>query len=629
MSIDNFKQQNDEMTELEISRQCFNAIVETTCDGILVLDAKGRVLYGNPSAGALFNSSVQALVGTELQMPALEGDAAEIEMARPDNGAGHVLMRVQRTTWCGQSARLVVLKDITERKETEAELECTRQAQLRMKDEFLSRVSHELRSPLTAVYQYVTILLDGLAGEINAEQREYLGIALRNVRQLKGMIGDLLDVTRTKSGKLVVVPREMNLLENIEAAMDTARPNAQAKGLALAVQVEEGLPSASADPQRVQQILVNLVDNAIKFTPAGGTVRVRAKIGEALPEKPGAEGNASLTAETASWLEISVADTGCGIAAEDHERIFQQLYQVDKNIDQKRMGLGLGLYICRELVCLLGGRIWVDSRAGEGSTFCFTLPAYSPEHAVRSLILDRLAQAKESGERFSVVVVDADAAVDAVRPVWEALLVAVREKAFVAGYAGKRFVVLADAGETQAERVRNRVRRLAKEACFAVAPKMPLSLSYGVAVSCADTDSAETLLARAVTAAVSERSLMGEKRLIVVDDDEACLRLLYRCMASLGVGSLRTATSGAGLFAAIEEEVPDLIVVDIQMPGMNGHEIIGRLKENAVTAVIPIVVVSGYGDERSGIGHKAPGTAIPVLSKLNMSEVQRWVQYLL
>ena len=527
--------------------------------------------------------------------------------------------------------------DDTDLENSQRELESASEAQLRMKDEFLSRVSHELRSPLNAVYQYVTILLDGLAGEINEEQREYLGIALRNVKQLQAMIGDLLDVTRSKSGKMVMAPQEMSLAESIATALDTERPEAHAKGLTLSSLVEEGLPAAYADPQRVQQIIVNLISNAIKFSPAGSTIRVSARRSEQLPQGEGplsatggTEGLAPSLGMGTSWLEITVADSGCGIAAEDCERVFQRLYQVGRHIDQKRMGLGLGLYICRDLVSRMGGRIWVESRVGEGSTFRFTVPAYIPEQAVLSFLRARLTQAKEDGEVFSAVVVDADAAFDAVRPVWEALLPAAREKGFTAAaYAGSRFVVLADAGEPLAACVRDHLRRLAKDACFRVAPDLCRTLSYGVSVARPDADTADGVLARAAAAAVSERSLLAQKRLMVVDDDEQCLRLFRRFLTALGVASIRTAENGAELFAALREELPDLIVLDIQMPGMNGHEIIGRLKETAATAAIPIVVVTGMVGEREGIEGETPGTAIPVLSKMNMAEVQRWVQHLL
>ena len=633
MALDNARQWGDERTELENCRQRFNAIVEASRDGILILDTHDTVLYCNSSAGVLFGKPVSEMLESELKLPAAEGLGAEIEIARAARGPGHAQVRVQETNWCGQDARLVILTYITERKETEEALENARQTQLRMKDEFLSRVSHELRSPLTAVYQFVTLLLDGLAGDISEEQREYLGIALRNVKQLQTMIGELLDVTRSQSGKLTLSLRETSLPDCMAAALDTLRPDAQAKGLSLSIQVEEELPAAFADPQRIQQVMVNLVGNAIKFTPAGGWIRVSARAFERLPDEgcePSQEGAMAEGGRATTWLEVAVADAGCGIGEEDHERIFQQLYQADRTIDQSRMGLGLGLYICRDLVTRHGGRIWVESRIGAGSTFFFTVPAYSPEHAVLSLVQDRLVRAKATGEAFSLVVVDAaGAAAGELRPVWESLLAAAGENALAAAYAGTRFVALAAADGQQAEGVRQRLRRLAKDACFPVNPDLCLALSYGMAVSRYGAEPADALLASAAAAAVPERVLLAQKRLIVVDDDEQGRRLIHRVMAGLGVRQVRAAASGPELFAALKEELPDLIVVDIQMPEMNGHEVIGRLKENAETAAIPIVIVSGYGGEYSGFDGVTPGTAIPVLGKLDMKELRRWVQYLL
>lgn len=607
-------QQKDEAADgLVIGLPQFQAFAETSLDGCLLLDGQGKTLFCNARAAAMLGQSAADVLGHAPGLALPEAGTAHLDGEQAGRGAGHLWANVQPVLWGGQPARLVVLTDLAERKATPEELDSVWKIQLRMKDEFLSRVSHELRSPLNAVYQYVTILLDGLAGKINNEQREYLGIALRNVKQLRNMIGDLLDVTRSRSNKLHLAPCEMDVAQTVAAALDTVRHEAQAKTLSLSVQLQEGLPAAFADPQRVQQVLVNLLDNAIKFTPPGGEIRV----------------SAGVAGPPAGDLEIAVSDSGCGIAEEDRERIFQHLYQVHKSIDQKRVGLGLGLFICRDLVSRLGGRIWVDSRVGEGSTFRFTLPAFSPELAVLSLIDDRLAEAKAGGDMFSLVVVDADVDAKAVLPVWEALLSAVLEEEGVAVYAGKRFVVCVEAELTDCRAVRDRVRRLAKKVCLSLVPNLSSALSFGVAAAGPDTESAEALLRQAVSTAVSEKALLAQKSVVVVDDEESYLRLLAKFISALGLRSVRTATSGAGLFALLDAEVPDLIVLDLQMQGMNGHEVIGRLKENPKTALLPIVVVSGYVEERKAGENLRPGPEVPALSKLNLAEVQRWVQYLL
>ena len=248
----------------------------------------------------------------------------------------------------------------TERRKT-VQLEQSGQQQLLMKDQFLSHVSHELRSPLTAIYQFVTILIDGLAGDLNPEQRDYLTIVLRNVKQLQTMISELLEVTRAETGKLAIDPRCVSLADLIDETFDALLTTAATKTIMLSADVPADLPSAYADPQRLKQILINLIDNAIKFTPAKGTITVSARPFDQDP----------------NFLCVAVADTGCGISPEGTQRIFDRLYQEARTIDSGRKGLGLGLYICKELVSLHRGRIWVESVLGKGSVFYFTLPIFS------------------------------------------------------------------------------------------------------------------------------------------------------------------------------------------------------------------------------------------------------------
>ena len=242
-----------------------------------------------------------------------------------------------------------------------AELEQTRQQQLRLKDQFLSHVSHELRSPLTAIYQFVTILLDRLAGELNLEQHEYLEIILKNVNQLRTMIEDLLEISRVQVGKLSVEPQPISLVNLIEETLSSLRTAASAKSITLSAKFPSDLPSAYADPQRIRQILTNLIDNGIKFTPENGMINVRVQVSNEEPY----------------FLCVAVSDTGCGLSSEESKKIFERLYQSKSTFQYSRKGLGLGLYICKDLVSSHGGRIWIESQLGHGSTFFFTLPIFS------------------------------------------------------------------------------------------------------------------------------------------------------------------------------------------------------------------------------------------------------------
>jgi signal transduction histidine kinase len=245
------------------------------------------------------------------------------------------------------------------RMQTATDLALTHQVQF--KDEFLSHVSHELRSPLTAIYQFVTILLDRLAGELNPEQDEYLGIVLTNVKQLQSMINDLLEVSRVQAGKLSIDPQCISVSQAIAYAVNTLHGAATAKGVGLSSKMAPHLPLACADPTRVRQILIILVDNAVKFTPANGTVKIQARVCE----------------EDPNFLVLEVSDSGSGINPDVTERIFDRLFQASDPALAGRQGLGLGLYICKELVTRQGGKVWAKSEPGQGAVFSVTLPVFS------------------------------------------------------------------------------------------------------------------------------------------------------------------------------------------------------------------------------------------------------------
>ena len=255
----------------------------------------------------------------------------------------------------------IIVRDVTERRKIAIILDEARWDRTRLQEKFLSHVSHELRTPLTAIYFFTTNVLDGLLGDLTPEQREHLTFALDNVKQLKDMVSDLLDITRVETHKLNVEPQHTSPVKLIAEALSTCRTNAAAKNISLRSDVRPDLPFVWADPARVRQILINLIDNGIKFTPEGGTITVESR--------PIVEGE--------GFLCLSVSDTGCGISPANREAIFDRLAQVKSRAEASRSGLGLGLFIARELVSRHAGRIWVESQLGHGSTFYFTLPVFS------------------------------------------------------------------------------------------------------------------------------------------------------------------------------------------------------------------------------------------------------------
>ena len=278
------------------------------------------------------------------------------------------------------------LRHAIERHRMQTETDLIRTHQMQFKDEFLSHVSHELRSPLTAIYQFVTILLDRLAGELKVEQHEYLEIVLRNVKQLQSMIDDLLEVTRVQAGKLTIDVQCTSVSDAIDYTINTLHGAATAKGITLSSDIERRLPKVCADPTRIRQILIILVDNAIKFTPANGTVKIGAR---RLEEDP-------------NLLVLEVSDSGCGLSADMTERIFERLFQASDPALAGRKGLGLGLYICKELVTRQDGEIWAKSAPGEGAVFSVTLPVFS----LPKLIAPALTKEKREQTPIALVVTE-------------------------------------------------------------------------------------------------------------------------------------------------------------------------------------------------------------------------------
>ena len=239
--------------------------------------------------------------------------------------------------------------------------ERTRRDQLEAKDRFLSHVSHELRTPLAAVHQFVSLVADETAGPLEEKQRECLAVAMRNIRQLALMIGDLLVMGRMSSGVIELRAEPTCVLDLIEECVSTFRPLAVDKNINLDIDLDgPELPDAWCDPVRSAEVLNNLLDNAVKFTASGGSVAVSATRGD-------------------DGIRIAVQDTGRGIQPENHERIFEQYFREAGDGDSGRGGLGLGLFVSRELVERQGGRIWLrDDPSTRGSRFEFTLPTVTP-----------------------------------------------------------------------------------------------------------------------------------------------------------------------------------------------------------------------------------------------------------
>ena len=275
-----------------------------------------------------------------------------------------------------------IMVNITERKQAEEKLRRI-QAKLVSANKDLSRrnreiqnfyhtLSHELKTPLTSAREFISIVMDGLGGPLNETQLKYLGIAKDSCNQLGVCINDLLDATRLETGKLALEMKPASLATLVQRVVTTMVPMATEKKIALRQGVQSDLPDVPLDESRMTQVVTNLLNNAIKYTPAGGEIVVKA--GEA-PGRP-------------ELLQVSVTDTGCGIPKEEQDHIFDRLYQIKSGDATTEQGVGLGLYLCRELVQLHGGNIGIESESGKGSTFFFVLPKSRQLLQANLLVID-------------------------------------------------------------------------------------------------------------------------------------------------------------------------------------------------------------------------------------------------
>ncbi|MCC6747097.1 MAG: PAS domain S-box protein [Deltaproteobacteria bacterium] len=384
--------------ELYANRDELQMILDCLGEGVVVADATGRVVLANPEAVRLLDAAPVGAARTEWQV---RNEVLLAETREPVSSAENPMGRALRGESCddieflvrsqkwpdgivvagsGRPLRdaggvgrggVVIFRDITERKRSEErivrlnqELE-ERARELaaanerltevdRLKSQFLAMMSHELRTPMNSIIGFTGVLEQGLAGPLTGEQRKQLGIVRGAARHLLGLINDLLDLSRIESGKLVLSRERFELAAVVKEVQDVLRPAAEQKGLRFVVDLADAPPELVGDRRRVYQVLLNLANNAVKFTQRG-EVRI---VGRAALEQ----------------VELAVEDTGIGIRADQLHLLFEAFRQLDSSARRVYEGTGLGLHLCRRLLEAMGGMIQVESEPGRGSRFVFTVP---------------------------------------------------------------------------------------------------------------------------------------------------------------------------------------------------------------------------------------------------------------
>jgi signal transduction histidine kinase/CheY-like chemotaxis protein len=565
--------------------QCerIQAILAATADGLIVLDAGGCVELINPAAATLLGHVVDDLLGQHIDVHALlgldepleNGVATEVEVTEPEHRI--LMVRMNRITARDDqpAGHVISVHDITAEREAAV-----------MKNEFVSMVSHELRTPLTSIKGYVDLIAEGDAGEINEIQREFLGIVQENSNRLVSLINDILDISRIESGRVHLRVDPLDMTEIIQGVVDTFRTLAKNSDVELMWVAEDPLPRAAGDRDRIGQVLMNLVSNAIKYSPGGGSVTIRAR-------------------QDGEEVIVSVLDTGIGISPEDQEKLFTKFYRVDSSLTRDIGGTGLGLSICKSVVELLGGDVGCESKAGQGSTFWFSLPTASCE-IVRK---PELEGPLESAGGLVLVVDREPSTCD-----------------LIGTYLCKRGYEVEhahDAEEAHAKALKLQPRAITLDVMledgdgFELLRQLkddPRTRDIPVIVLSVVCDEGRSL--RLGAANYLEKPIDHERLtrivddlvggqeaplVLVVDDDRAIVGAMSSMLRAKGF-SVISAYDGREAMAAVEEHEPDLILLDLMMPVMDGYQVIQEVKGTAETRDIPIVVMTAHRIDRERTG---------------------------
>ena len=387
--------------ELLSVKRHFEIVLERMSEGILEINSEGRIIYANKAVYLLFNKPEGKLIGSHFidffagddcqrirnLMKIKDDKPKRITEDAPVCLNGHqITINILSLSNEDETTAIVIFHDITKRKRAEEELQKAHEQleqrivelkesteKLRVakeaaeaaniaKSNFLASMSHELRTPLNHIIGFSEVLRDKYFGELNEKQADYIQDILGSGKHLLSLISDILDLSKVEAGKMELELSPVNIKTLLEDSLVIIKEKAHEHGIGLDLNIPEEMSELEiqADERKLKQIMFNLLSNATKFTPEGGDIRVTAQ---------------STIINQQSSIQISVADSGIGIAPEDLEKLFDDFYQVKGGMRDKTPGTGLGLALTKSLVEMHGGRLWVESEGeGKGSRFSFTLP---------------------------------------------------------------------------------------------------------------------------------------------------------------------------------------------------------------------------------------------------------------
>jgi PAS domain S-box-containing protein len=579
------------------------AIVESSNDAIIGKTLDGRITSWNPAATVTFGYTAEEAIGQPVQM-LIPADRLDEEMRiltalargqrvpaldtvrrRRDGSLVEVSVSISpiRDSQGRITGASKIVTDITQRRLTQQARQLAEQLESenrqiqqanRLKSQFLANMSHELRTPLNAVIGFAELLKSGSVPHDSPKRNQFLGHIAVSGRHLLQLINDVLDLSKVDSGKFEFHPEALDLVPLLHEVLDLQQQGIQHKRLSTTLVVDPELGTLHLDPARLKQALLNFVSNAIKFTPEGGRIEVRA------------------LADGPDRFRVEVEDTGIGIASQDLPRLFSEFQQLDSGLSKQHAGTGLGLALTRRLVEAQGGQVGVRSTPGVGSVFHLVLDRhvrFAPAHPATALpaATEHLLVVEDhEGHRrwLTQSFTEAGARVDAASNGAGALALAQQR-----AYSGLTLdLVLPDeTGLSLLARIRG--GGLSKET-----PVLGLSMPSGSGVPAGVVVSdvlSKPIRTQEVVLAMSRlRARVGRPlQVMVVDDDPLALDLMSATLAGLGV-TVHCVDQASTAWDSLEQVQPDAIVLDLMMPGMDGFEALDLLRRMPRWQTTPVFI---------------------------------------
>ncbi len=606
------------------------SLIESNIDALMTTDPRGIISDVNKQMEALTGCTRDELIGAPfknyftdpsraeagIKRVLAEGKVTNYELTARARDGSLTLVSYNATTFHDRDRRLqgvfASARDMTELKRFEHTLQqknAELEAASRMKSEFLATMSHELRTPLNAIIGFSEVLKDGLMGAMTDQQRGFIGDIFSSGNHLLSLINDILDLSKVEAGKMTLDLEPVQVSSLFENSLSIIREKAAARRIRLIADPSATLGAIQADARKVKQIVYNLLSNAVKFTPEGGQVTLhagyvsRAEVGKL----PGSWSGRSLPLadnEFAEFLEIRVTDDGIGIPPEGLQRIFSPFSQIDSGLARSFQGTGLGLVMVKLLAELHGGTVAVESSPGVGSRFTVWLPL-RPQEGAPFVAPTPPAPRKDAlvGEATALVVEDDTKSAELIRVQLEAqgfkvLHAASAEAALVLAAQQPLSLITLDIMLPNMDGW-ELLSRLKKAPELAGIPVVIISivadrnrgLALGAVAIMQKPLSRHDLYGSLVELGLSPPAPEKPLNVLLVDDDPMAVELIAVRILGLA-GTVHRAYGGVEAIDSARRELPDMIVLDLMMPEVDGFDVVTALHENPVTANIPILVVT-------------------------------------